>query len=131
MALIYLDSSIVIYLVERHPVYGQQIEDALVGAKGAVLATSPLVQLEVLVKPLQDERADIASLYRRFLSATRLLSITDATFERALELRVQYRLKTPDALHLAVARQYGCDRFWTNDSRLAAAAGDISVNIFA
>lgn len=129
MPLIYLDSSIVIYLVERHPLYAPMIERALAQVGEGVLVTSPLVRLEVLVKPMQDGRDDLVELYRQFLSTSQTLSISDATFARALELRVNHRLKTPDALHLAVAQQHGCDLFWTNDRRLAVAAGELSVNI--
>jgi predicted nucleic acid-binding protein len=131
MSLIYLDSSVVIYLVERHPIYAPQIEFALSQSSGSILATSALVQLEVLVKPMQDGRNDLITLYRQFLNTSRALPISDATFMLALELRAQYRLKTPDALHLAVARQHNCDLLWTNDNRLAAAAGEQSVNILA
>lgn len=128
MALVYLDSSIVIYLVERHPLYAAPIERALAGSS-ALPATSPLTRLEVLVKPLQEDRRDLVDLYSRFLSATRLLPIDRETFERALHLRVDFRLRTADALHLAVAHQSGCEAFWTNDNRLAAAAGGLNVNI--
>ncbi len=131
MALIYLDSSIVIYLVERHPLYAPKIERALSQAGSVVLGTSPLVHLEALVKPMQQNREDLVALFRQYLSTTRVLSITDATFAQALELRVRHRLKTPDAIHLAVAQGYECDMFWTNDNRLAAAAGKLSVNILA
>ena len=131
MALIYLDSSIVIYLVERHPLYVAKIEAALAEAAGSTLATSRLVDLEVLVKPLQEGRDETAALYRQFLSATRQLPITDATFDQALSLRVAYRLKTPDALHLALAQQYGCERFWTNDDRLARAAVGLQIDVLA
>jgi predicted nucleic acid-binding protein len=131
MPLIYLDCSIVIYLVERHPIHAPFIERALTNAKDGVIAISPLVQLEVLVKPLQEERADIVALYRRFLETVRSLSIDDTTFDLALNLRVRYRLKTPDALHLAVAIQYKCDQFWTNDNRLSNAASSMSVNLLA
>jgi len=128
MPLIYLDSSIIIYLVERHPVHAAPIERAL-GQSAAILATSPLTTLEVLVKPLQTRRDDLANLYRRFLAATRTLPINEETFERALYLRAQYPLKTPDALHLAVAQQFACEAFWTNDNRLAAAADSLNVNV--
>lgn len=127
--LVYLDSSIVIYLVERHPVYAAQIEGALAETGKAVLATSPLVRLESLVKPGLDGRSDIVDLYEQFFKVTRQLSINDETFDRALQLRVDHRLKTPDALHLATAQQHGCDLFWTNDNRLAGAAGDFSAAI--
>jgi len=51
---IYLDSCIVIYLVERHPVFSPVIQKALnnLGNVGdVILSVSPLVRLEVLVKP--------------------------------------------------------------------------------
>ncbi len=83
----------------------------------------------MLVKPLQEGREETAALYRQFLSATRQLPITDTTFDQALSLRVAYRLKTPDALHLALARQYGCERFWTNDERLARAAIGLQIDV--
>lgn len=131
MSLIYLDSCIVIYLIERHPQYASIIEQALAEQHQAIIALSPLVQLEVLVKPMRDNNKQIVQLYQQFLAATRMLSITDATFDMALDLRVRHHLKTPDALHLAIASYYDCDAFWTNDDRLASAAGALTQNIIA
>ena len=53
-------------------------------------------------------------------------------FDRAAELRAKYRLKTPDALHLACAIHHGCSEFWTNDGRLdeAAAEAGLTVRVF-
>jgi len=51
-------------------------------------------------------------------------------FESATQLRVAYRLKTPDALHLATAQRYDCAEFWTNDNRLLGIAPSMAVNIF-
>ncbi len=130
MALVYLDSSIVIYLVQRHPVYAGIIDQAL-ALESVVTATSPLVRLEVLVKPMQSAGHGLVELFHQFMNTTRNLSINDATFDQALELRARHHLKTPDALHLAVARQYQCDQFWTNDNRLRDAAGELSVNILS
>lgn len=130
MALVYLDSSIVIYMVQRHPVYAAVIDQALTG-ETIVTATSPLVRLEVLVKPMQTVDHDLIDLFHQFLNTTRNLSISDATFDHALELRTRHQLKTPDALHLAVAHQYQCDQLWTNDNRLRDAAGELSVNILS
>ncbi len=51
-------------------------------------------------------------------------------FERAARLRARHRLKTPDAIHLAAALEHGCDEFWTNDRRLAAAAeGALAIRV--
>jgi predicted nucleic acid-binding protein len=54
-----------------------------------------------------------------------------AVFHQAAELRAQYGLKTPDALHLATARHHGCTALWTNDNRLSKVAGDLVVNIIS
>lgn len=59
------------------------------------------------------------------------LLIPDIVYEQTLQLRALHRLKTPDALHLAIARYYGCTDFWTNDDRLNAAAGDLAVDVLA
>ena len=53
-----------------------------------------------------------------------------AVFDRAAELRARHRIKTPDALHLSAALEYGCEEFWTNDDRLASVAGGITVRAF-
>ena len=53
----------------------------------------------------------------------------DEVFARALGLRVQHGLKTPDALHLATALHHGCTELWTNDDRLRSAAGVLAVNV--
>lgn len=106
MPLIYLDSSIVIYLIERHPVYSPLIETSLLTTPDLTPAVSSLVRLEVLVNPMKSARKDLIDLYNRFLMAAEWLSFDDTTFDLALDLRVRHRLKTPDALHLAVARQY-------------------------
>jgi hypothetical protein len=46
MPIVYLDSSIVIYLIERHPTFASQIELALTGDDQIMPATSPLTDVE-------------------------------------------------------------------------------------
>ena len=72
----------------------------------------------------------MAKDYDDFLKEQKWLSLDDAVFESATQLRVAYRLKTPDALHLATAQRYGCVEFWTNDNRLLGIAPSMAVNIF-
>ncbi len=60
---IYFDSCIVIYLVERHPIFAPVIQQALVNAGDVILAVSPLVRLEVLVKPKLDNDKPLQELY--------------------------------------------------------------------
>ena len=45
----------------------------------------------------------------------RLLPVTQPILREAAQLRTTTRLKTPNALHAATARQAGCVLFVTND----------------
>lgn len=103
MERIYLDSCIVIYLVERHPLCEPRLREKLKGLEEAQLAVSPLVRLEVLVRPLRDGNEDLAQLYRLFLAEQLMLDMPEEVYDAALSLRVEHNLKTPDALHLATA----------------------------
>jgi len=125
---IYLDSCIVIYLVERHPVFAPVIQKALVEAGDVILSVSPLVRLEVLVKPRREINISLQERYERFLAEHSILDMPEAIYDLALSLRVQYNIKTPDALHLATAKHHDCKAFWTNDNRLATVS-TLAVNI--
>jgi predicted nucleic acid-binding protein len=57
------------------------------------------------------------------------LDITPNSYRKAAELRAQQGLKTPDALHLAVAQYHDCGSFWTNDNRLHTIAERLAVNV--
>ena len=122
MSMIYLDTCCLIYLIEDVPVFSAQTRKLLASNPDATLCVSPLVRLEVLVKPMQDANAQLVADYEDFLTAQRWLNIDHAVFDRALRLRARHRLKTPDALHLATSIQHGCAQFWTNDERLATAS---------
>ncbi len=126
-----VDSCIVIYLVERHPLYEPRLREELEGLEGAELAISPLVRLEVLVRPLRDGDEDLAQLYRLFLAEQLMLDMPEEVYDAALSLRAKHTLKTPDALHLATAQYHGCSQFWTNDNRLGKVAGGVARNILA
>jgi predicted nucleic acid-binding protein len=55
-----------------------------------------------------------------------------AEFDLATRIRAAHGTKTPDALHLAAAMLGECEEFWTNDSRLKAAArGRLQIRIFS
>ncbi len=126
---IYLDACILIYLIEKHPEHYPKIKNLLDSLPDYKLAISPLLRMEVLVKPLRDGDITLKQRYEDFLAQQICLPIPDKVYEQALQLRVAYRLKTPDALHLAIARYHGCTDFWTNDDRLHMAAGNLAVNI--
>ncbi|MDP2827302.1 MAG: type II toxin-antitoxin system VapC family toxin [Sulfuricellaceae bacterium] len=126
----YVDSCLFIYWVERAAPQADAALLWLAQNADATLCVSPLVRLETLVKPLRDGQTEIVQAYERLLSVQSWLPIDDAVFARALDLRVRFGLKTPDALHLASAQHHGCDELWTNDDRLKTAAGPLAVNVF-
>ena len=63
-----------------------------------------------------------ANTYRRFFERCDMAPMDRTVFDLATKLRVQYSIKTPDALHLAMALVTACAELWTNDERLASAA---------
>lgn len=131
MKRIYLDACILIYLIEKHPAYYPIIKAKLTNLSEYQLAVSPLLRMEVLVKPLQEGNTLLQQRYEDFIAQQIWLPIPETVYEQALQFRSIYRLKTPDALHLAIARHYGCTDFWTNDDRLNTAASDLAVNVLS
>jgi predicted nucleic acid-binding protein len=129
MRRVYLDSCMVIYLIENAGSFSEKTIQFLAKNADAILYVSPLVRLEVLVKPGRDGAKSLMADYEDFIAAQNWLSMNDSIVDKALQLRVQYGLKTPDALHLATAMHHGCTEFWTNDDRLNKVASGMSVNV--
>ena len=126
MAKVYLDSCLVIYLVERHPRFCAPLHQRIAAHADSTYCVSALTRLEVLTRPLREDDS-LVRRYEAFLGAHEPLAINDAVVDAALGWRVS-GLKTPDALHVALAKQYDCTAFWTNDDRLAKAAPGWSEN---
>jgi predicted nucleic acid-binding protein len=118
-----LDTSPVIYLIERHPRYAALVATIFRemldhGRRGV---TSFITLTEVLVQPIRRMDAELANTYRRFLIYSDYLDvvpITESAAVLAAAMRASYGLKLPDALQLAVAREAGCEAFLTNDLTL-------------
>ena len=125
MKRIYLDACMVIDLVEGAPRQQALLVQYLVGQW---IYSSELVRLESRIKALRENRQDFLKAYGDYFQQCEIVPFDRAVFDKATELRVLHRLKTPDALHLAAALQAGCEEFLTNDLHLAnAASGRIRV----
>jgi len=131
VGLIYLDACLVIYLVERHALWGKAIARKLAEADDSRFGISPLVKCECLVGPLK--RGDLVleqaytDLFERFLP----FEMPEPVYLQAARLRARFGLRTPDALHLACAQHHRCGALWTNDERLTRAAHGLAINILA
>ena len=125
----YVDTCLLIYWVEDSSPLAQAAKAWVARQHDARLCVSPLVRLEVLVKPTRAGDAALVQVYEKVLIDQEWLAIGDEVFAHALALRAHHGLKTPDALHLATALHHGCTEFWTNDDRLKAAVGALAVNV--
>ena len=59
--MIYLDSCLLIYAIEKDAVFGDKVIDAIDSAEDEEFAISPLVKLECLVKPLETGNTGLKS----------------------------------------------------------------------
>lgn len=129
MGLIYVDTCLVVYAFEDHPVWGAKARSALAAVPAGLLAISSLVKLECLVAPMRSGNLPLQAHYEQGLAQFSLLALNDEVFMRAAELRARFNLKTPDALHLAAAQCHGCEALWTNDNRLAQASRGLAQQV--
>lgn len=115
MQSIFLDACAIIYWVEARNPWYQHLQFCLNSLKKEYgdlhLAVSDLSRLECLVKPLRNQQTETVSLYEQFFQHPQLhiQSLTPSVIEEALKLRVEYSIKTPDALQAASAL------IWRND----------------
>ena len=89
-------------------------------SSNARLVISILARLECRVGPLKSNNIELLKQYERFFTSDRILmvDISREVVERATELRVKYKLETPDALHLATAIQHSAVVLLTGDKAL-------------
>ena len=128
---VYLYSCIIIYWLEEHPQFSSAVRHAFETAENRQFCVSPLVELECLVVPLRTANTPLIQRYENFFQHQIILDIEPLTYRLAADFRAQFRLKTPDALHLAIAHHCGCTEFWTNDDRLNEAAPNKAINLFS
>jgi predicted nucleic acid-binding protein len=130
--IICLDANVVIYLVERNPLWHQRVVARLAAATagGDELGISDAARLECLVGPLRSADAATVSDYRTFFAdpAIHVLAVTAAVWERAAQIRASLNLQPLDSIHLATAVEHGCGLFLTNDAQLARFT-DIAVEV--
>jgi predicted nucleic acid-binding protein len=80
---------------------------------------------------LKDSDHALEKAYRQSFADFEQLELPEAVYLRGSDIRARFRLKMPDALHLAAAQHYGCDALWTNDGRLYKASHGLARNVVA
>ena len=118
-----LDTCVLIYHIERHPVYFPVTQPLLTDIESGHFAAiaSILTLMEITVRPWQSQRSDIVQDYEEILTHFPNLTLVDVTRDiagQAAYLRAQYHLRPADALHIATALVYGATAFVTNDRQL-------------
>lgn len=118
-----LDTPIFIYYFEDYQEYSDRAKIWFDGIEnGEFLGGFSIIGLiELLTGPKKQGRFDLAKQYRRLITAypnLSILGINEQTVELASDLGAKYGLKTPDAIHLAAAIDFGAVKFITNDRTL-------------
>jgi predicted nucleic acid-binding protein len=118
---IYIDTNIFIYLIEGYKETEELLKEIFLGIdKGYISAvTSNLSLSEVLVKPFIDKNEIMKNLYVQILKDSPIVdidSISDSVLIDAARIRAEFKIKTPDAIHLATAKETQCDFMLTNDA---------------
>lgn len=118
-----LDTSVFIYHFEKHPVFSPLTQELLSSIETGVRKgiTSSITLMEIIVKPLSLGRNNIARKYEALLMNFPNLKVVDLdrdVIRQAARLRVEYRLRPPDALQVSACLLHGAEAFITNDHQL-------------
>jgi predicted nucleic acid-binding protein len=120
--IVYLDSMIVIYLIEGPDPFRVRARARLaqITAASDQTAISHLTCLECRVKPIRQSDASLLADYDAFFTSPDLLRfpLPEPVFERAAVIRAQHGFRLGDCLNLSTAVEHGCGLFLTNDVQL-------------
>jgi predicted nucleic acid-binding protein len=116
---VYVDTSCLIYTVERHPDFYPILSPLWNAAQAGkvTVVSSEIAILECLVGPLKTGDAAVLADYEAALNARdlRLIAIDNTILKSAARLRALFNLRTPDAIHAATALSVGAAIMATND----------------
>jgi uncharacterized protein len=122
MSRIFWDTNLFVYLLEDYEELSERVvklrERML--KRGDELYTSTLTLGEILVKPLDEDREDLAADYELALTTAAVIIPFDGKAARSFAtIRRDRSVKPPDAIQLACASLVRTDLFITNDDRLS------------
>ncbi len=124
-AIVLVDTAPWIYLLEDHAEFAPRFVGLFEAAeRGQIqLALSTVTLAEVLTGPFKAGQTALAKRYETALGAYQVVPLSAAVASLAAQLRVQYRLKLPDAVQLASALQIGASALVTHDRDFSAVQG--------
>ncbi|MBW4473068.1 MAG: PIN domain-containing protein [Stenomitos rutilans HA7619-LM2] len=119
-SLVYVDTAIVIYSVEKIPDYFPLLETLWLelNVDKLKVISNELTLMETWVLPLRNRNSDLIQIYESLLLASDIqaISVTQAVLKAAAHLRAATSLRTPDAIHAATAMSEKYSVFLTNDA---------------
>lgn len=118
-----IDSSVFIYQFEQHPQFEPlcSVIFEKVSHNAIELSAAAIIVAEVLAQPFQKKNIEVISRYQEvFLNLPnfRLINIDYDISLIAAQIRAEYTIFLPDALHIAAAIHSGASAFITNDTKL-------------
>lgn len=116
-----LDTPCLLYYIEKNPKYLALVEiifeEFLSKGKIETIA-STLLLTEILIKPFVQNRPELVLDYKSLISKNiTLYPLSEEIAEKAAQLRAEYKIGTPDAIHLATAIEEGATAIIGNDRR--------------
>jgi predicted nucleic acid-binding protein len=123
-----IDTSVFIFKVEAHAKYQKLVDNILrwVESSKGKAVTSTLTMLEVLVQPYRVSDMVRVNKFYALLSTYPHLEWKEPSLELvdvAARPRAEYRLKTPDAIHVATAMVSGATGLVSKDPELKKVKG--------
>ncbi|MGH6913333.1 MAG: type II toxin-antitoxin system VapC family toxin [Geminicoccales bacterium] len=118
-----LDANVFVYAVEGFAEHQGFIDELFrsIDSGHVSAVTSELTLAEVLIKPLETRRHDVAAVYEELLQSSEHLNVVPidrAILISAARHRADLGVKLPDAIHVATAIAVGCDVLLSNDQKL-------------
>lgn len=108
------DADVVIHAAGDSPFRARSLA-AIVASRDRI--GSVVLLPEVLIKPMRAGGTGEAGRIAEILALFTLKPVDEEIADAAVTLGAKYRLKTPDAIHLATAVVWGAERFYTNNTK--------------
>ena len=132
---LFLDVCAIIYLIESKEPFYSQVQKTLHNLADEYpevsIAISRLSVLECLVYPLRNQENFTIEQYRTFFAKhdLHIVELAPEVVEKALWLRVRYKLRTPDSLQAASALELPGDTIFLTGDKSFSRIPELNVKI--